>query len=275
MRYYPLDEQAAREAHEMNHFGPFRSDEPAYRAEVDEAYKAAEKAAQKNPEQRGRAYVKADRFAQGLADWYNKGYSIDSMCPSVLIAGPANFPTHKKEKQNRARDAHCKELEKLTRLKESIVSIGDSGHIIKLNDENAAKKLEEKIERLTKKQEAMKAANAKARKDGKQAPFLPFSLSNNSQNIRAAKKRLASLQAVKDDGTKRQSIEFMGESVEVVENAELMRLQLLFEGKPSEEAREALKRNGFRWSPKQGAWQRQLTANARFALRFMLKAAAE
>ena len=121
----------------------------------------------------------------------------------------------------------------------------------------------------------MKAANAKARKEGKQAPFPPFSLSNNNQNIRAAKKRLESLQAIKDEGTKWQSVDFMGESVEVIENAELMRLQLLFEGKPSEEVRQTLKRNGFRWSPKQGAWQRQLTANARSALRFMLKTAAQ
>lgn len=144
MKYYPLYEKTAREAHDMNHFGPFRSDEPAYRAEVDEAYKAAEEAAEKNPEQRDRAYAKADRFAKGLADWYNKGYRIDSMCPSVLIAGPANFPMHKKEKQNRALDVHYKELDKLARLKESIASIGDSGHIIRSNDENAAKKLEEK-----------------------------------------------------------------------------------------------------------------------------------
>lgn len=53
----------------------------------------------------------------------------------------------------------------------------------------------------------------------------------------------------------------------MVENAELMRLQLVFDGKPSDEVREALKHWGFRWSPKNGAWQRQLTGNARFALR--------
>ena len=67
----------------------------------------------------------------------------------------------------------------------------------------------------------------------------------------------------------------MGEQVTVIENVELMRLQLVFDGKPSDEIRGTLKKNGFRWSPKQGAWQRQLTANARFALRLMLKTAAE
>ena len=36
----------------------------------------------------------------------------------------------------------------------------------------------------------------------------------------------------------------------------------LFEEKPDEKTREALKENGFRWSPKAGAWQRQLNDNA-------------
>jgi hypothetical protein len=31
---------------------------------------------------------------------------------------------------------------------------------------------------------------------------------------------------------------------------------MIFPGKPSEEIRTELKRNGFRWSPMAGAWQR-------------------
>ena len=40
------------------------------------------------------------------------------------------------------------------------------------------------------------------------------------------------------------------------------RLQILFEEKPDAATREELKSNGFRWSPKAEAWQRQLTDNA-------------
>lgn len=40
------------------------------------------------------------------------------------------------------------------------------------------------------------------------------------------------------------------------------RLQLVFDGKPEEEERNILKKNGFRWSPRFKAWQRQLTENA-------------
>lgn len=40
------------------------------------------------------------------------------------------------------------------------------------------------------------------------------------------------------------------------------RLQLIFDDKPNEDLRTALKRNGYRWSPRNKAWQRQLTFNA-------------
>lgn len=49
--------------------------------------------------------------------------------------------------------------------------------------------------------------------------------------------------------------------VRLVENTGLDRVQLIFPAKPSSEEREILKRRAFRWSPREGAWQRQLTAN--------------
>ena len=45
------------------------------------------------------------------------------------------------------------------------------------------------------------------------------------------------------------------------------RLQLKFPGKPDETTRSLLKSNGFRWSPREGAWQRQLTGNAEYSLK--------
>ena len=35
--------------------------------------------------------------------------------------------------------------------------------------------------------------------------------------------------------------------------------------------REVLKSNGFKWAPSQGAWQRQLTNNARYALKKVIE----
>lgn len=50
--------------------------------------------------------------------------------------------------------------------------------------------------------------------------------------------------------------EFDGGTVEI--NRVANRLQIFFEGKPDAAVRDELKSNGFRWSPKAGAWQRQL-----------------
>lgn len=49
---------------------------------------------------------------------------------------------------------------------------------------------------------------------------------------------------------------------DTVINEEENRLQLIFDGKPEEAERNILKKNGFRWSPRFKAWQRQLTENA-------------
>ena len=269
--YYPLSEERARTAWNMNHMGAFRSDASDYQGEVDEAWSIADEAAKRNPERAEEAYKLADRYARKLAEWYNKKYRIDSMCPSILISGGGNFPVAKKRKQNQAWDSHYKEIEKIETLKERIRKIGTSAETIKSDDDNAIEKLRAKLDTLTKRQEAMKAENAKARKEGRRAPFAPYSLSNNNQNIRSVKKRIDQLEAQKSRETTKRQVEFMGESVMVIENVELMRLQLLFDGKPDDDIRAVLKRNGFRWSPKNGTWQRQLTPNALSALRWMIK----
>ena len=57
----------------------------------------------------------------------------------------------------------------------------------------------------------------------------------------------------------------------MVENTEIMRLQLFFDGKPEADVRSVLKSNGFKWAPSQEVWQRQLTTNARYALERVIK----
>lgn len=58
---------------------------------------------------------------------------------------------------------------------------------------------------------------------------------------------------------------FDGGRVEI--NKGVNRVQIFFEGKPDENVRSELKSNGFKWAPSQGAWQRQLTDNAMYALK--------
>lgn len=50
--------------------------------------------------------------------------------------------------------------------------------------------------------------------------------------------------------------------VEIVQNFDLDRVQILFEGKPDSDTIANLKGSGWNWSPRNGAWQRKLTTNA-------------
>ncbi|MGE4431666.1 MAG: hypothetical protein AB7E05_13080 [Sphingobium sp.] len=100
--------------------------------------------------------------------------------------------------------------------------------------------------------------------------FESFSLTNNNAEIRRlagrieqVKAKLVRAEAV-ESGEAENRTRRVG-NVEIVENVAEDRLQILFPGKPDGETRSALKRHGFRWSPSQGAWQRQLTNAARYA----------
>lgn len=97
--------------------------------------------------------------------------------------------------------------------------------------------------------------------------FPDYVLQNNNANIHRIEDRIKSLQATKEVGTQEKGYD----SLKVVENTDMMRLQILFDGKPTSDVRDILKHNGFRWAPSQSAWQRQLTNNAKYALKGVLE----
>ena len=88
-------------------------------------------------------------------------------------------------------------------------------------------------------------------------------LRNNNAKIKRLKQRIESLERHQ----KAKYPEWKFEGGEVVANREENRLQILFDEKPDEETRDQLKHNGFHWSPKNGAWQRQLNSNAYYAVK--------
>ena len=55
-------------------------------------------------------------------------------------------------------------------------------------------------------------------------------------------------------------------------NCEENRVQIIFDGKPDADTRTALKQNGFRWAPSQGAWQRMLNQNGIYAAKQVTEA---
>ncbi|MCZ1808057.1 YodL domain-containing protein [Enterococcus faecium] len=281
VRYYPINEGAARRAKEAMSFSDYRpgSATAEYRHYVDQAVEIAERQKKRvEPEYHEKIDSLLDTYARKLAENMNKGYEITARVPSVLIAGPYNFPVRAKEKQNAASDRNMEEFQYIQGLLDKIRSTGMGG--ISADDPQAVSKLEKKLEKLEASQELMKAVNAYYRKHGtldgcphmtergienlkadmasgwhyEKKPFQSWQLSNNNAEIRRLKGRIEELTRQKEAAYV--GWEFDGGTVEI--NRVANRLQIFFEGKPDAAVRDELKSNGFRWSPKAGAWQRQL-----------------
>ena len=294
--YYEINESSARTAHNMMSMRDYAegSKTAEYRSYVDKAYELADKVAEAKPDEAERVYRLADRYARKLAENMNKDSRIGCMCPSVMISGAGNFPVKKKEKQVDAWRRNSEEWKQIQGILEKIERILYGREIIKSGDEKALEKLEEKLECLKELQETMKAANKAIRlKDTEKGDealrdmgysdeqikelrtpdfcgrigYPDYALQNNNANIHRVEGRLKSLKAAKEKGTQESENEFF----KVVENTEIMRLQLLFDGKPDAGVRDVLKSRGFKWAPSQNAWQRQLTPNARYALQGVIK----
>lgn len=293
MRYYEINETAARQARAMWSFSDYKqgSKTAEYRAAVDECYAEVDRLPEELKE---KGAAMADRYARRLAEWYNKQFRIEMMCPSVMISGGSNFPVRKKEKQNAAQDRHYQLYKEIQQIPEKIAGLLRGTNIIKSSDADALQKLQQKVEKLEAWQAEMKEANAYYRKhktmkgfkdfSDKRAetldkaieeswykkPFAPFELTNNNAKIKNTKARITEIERLKKkaaEAAEQPESEKETTLFKIVENAEIMRLQVIFDGKPNAEARQIMKSNGFRWSPSNSAWQRQLTDNARYAVK--------
>lgn len=289
VKYYPINEDTARRAKEMNSFRDYipGTATAQYRSQVDKAVEIAEaQKAKTDPMYHDKIDNLLDAYASKLADNLNQHYSIQTRCPSILVSGGSNFPVAKKEKQNAASDRNMEEYNEIQKILDKIRATGQGG--ISSDDPQALDKLRKKLADLEASQSMMKAVNAYYRKhktlDGfpdisedtirklqadmastwhlEDKPFASYALSNNNANIKRVRERIAELEKRQTEAAPEG---WTFEGGEVVINTEMNRLQIIFDGKPDDDLRTELKRRGFRWAPSQGAWQRQLTEAAIFA----------
>ena len=296
-RYAQIREETARAAKQAYSFFDYveGSATAGYRNEVDKCYEIACKAAEKRPIEEERIQRLFDRFVDKLAANINASNSNTASCPSVMIAGGSNFPVHKKEKQNKRSDKLTAEWEYIMQIPDKIRDIGNNTTIYS-DEEDAIEQLEAKAEKYRAFLEEMKKRNAHYRKHGTmkgfdgltdekaeeldkeikssfyQVPYPSYELTSARQKIKAAEERAEQLKKLKAKAEQPTEDKYPQiDGVEVEENADAMRIQLFFDGKPSEEIRAVLKSNGFRWSPSFGAWQRQLTENGKRATKKVLE----
>ena len=286
--YYPINEEAAKRAKEANSYSDYveGSATALYRQSVDKAVKLAAKQKERvDPMHHQQIDSLVHTYARKLAENLNARYVIDARVPSILITGGGNFPVGKKMKQNAAREKNTNEWQEIQGLLDKIRSVGLGG--ISSDDPNSIQKLEAKLASLEKSQETMKAVNAyyrthktlegcphltkeqltELREDIRKFPHLegkPYAswqLSNNNAEMHRIRSRIQELK-------NKQEVGFVGwvfDGGEVQANVEANRLQIVFDERPDDTTRSELKSNGFRWSPTNSAWQRQLNGNAYYA----------
>lgn len=219
-----------------------------------------------------------ERYIAKFTEWVRTLFYKHSQIASSMITGPANFPTRRNEKANNsyesavsefqnwrektqkaiarrieeAKPQEQKEFEAWERVKADI-----DHHFLPTN-------LYNRLETVARKGEVvvMEQAIAYVRELNKTRKRPIFTERHKFFKL-ADLARTAQQQLTAKANTKDKDEKFDGGIVRY--NTAEDRLQILFDNKPDAEMIGKLKMRGFRWSPRFGAWQRQLTIPAKHA----------
>jgi hypothetical protein len=218
-----------------------------------------------------------------------------SRCMSTMIAGPSNFPVRRQEKRSAIERKRLEELCAFQEygLRAAIRNLRPDLRPIMSGDADAIARLALKIASAELLQSRMTLANkvvrafykagvrdASAGEDWQRyveklaevwpditegrakrllepdccgrIAFADYELKNNGANIRRMKQRLEQIeraQSIPDSQVAGAN------GIKLDDCPAENRIKLTFPGKPSEEVRSKLKKNGFRWTPSQGVWQ--------------------
>lgn len=231
------------------------------------------------------------RYIDKYTDWVRTLFDKHSRCLSTMIAGPSNFPVRRAEKANNSYDnavkgfnewrekalkaiarrieeakpAEQKFAEEWGRLQRSILSSASTIKGINEGTERGYNKalfvnsIYGKVETYAKRGDVgiVEKAVEFVRELNKETSVITerhkfFNLVDVAKAAREAEEARAN----KEDA------ELPFDGGVVVKNYGEDRLQIIFNAKPASDVISNLKHNGFRWSPRFGAWQRQLTLNA-------------
>lgn len=228
--------------------------------------------------------LRSEYEAKYLQKW-REWLAALSRCYSVLVVGPARFNSRRHERMNEHERAACQRLKDWS---EKVVKRINRQE--RLTGWQEVERLQNKLDTLTELHEKMKAANKivrskkmveaeqidelvalgfneqqaieilKPTERWQSVGFPTYKLQNNLAKIKDTQASIERHKAMAEAEDK--EIKFNGGRVVVCNSDERMRFY--FDEIPSVEVRNLMKRNAFKWSPKNGAWQRQLTANCKF-----------
>ena len=205
-----------------------------------------------------------------------------------ILVGHHSEKAHRRalERSNGAMMRSVHESEKAAYYRQKAEAVENNDNIY-IGDDDAIERLRKKIAELTAVQEQIKSANkiirSKKLTDGEKAGalfnigismaqakkmvnskilFPGYMLTNNNAKINAAKKQLAKAESL----ASKEDREYTIDDITIEECYSENRVRVYFPGKPDDDMRENLKRNGFRWAPSMGCWQAYIN---RWTLRFV------
>lgn len=224
------------------------------------------------------------RYKSLFSAWLN----AKSNCISSMITGPARFPTQKAEKANRSEQKHYDIFQQWReKAKKAIVRKAQPEKTY--NSEIERYKAE--LEGMKRNHELMKIGNNAIRKANKDKVDITaylietfgikphmidwtmkfgFGLQNNNANMKRVELRIKELEAKEQSRQDEPEKEFLFNGGKVVMNYEADRIQIMHDVKPTQEVITLMKKNGFKWSPFNKAWQRQITANAIYTTKHLI-----
>lgn len=230
-----------------------------------------------------------DRYIEKFKEWL----SAQSRCFSQAITGaggwkPATFRRHEKtiaaerNAYNRLQE-WCQKVIKRCNRQERLTGWAE------------VERLEAILEQLTETQEKMKAANKVIRNKKladvekvdelvalgfketvavglieQRIGFPSYKLTNNLARIKDTEAKIHRHRALAERGAGGDEVHEHPWGKVVVAFAD-ERYRFIFDGKPEPDVISLLKSNGFKWSPKNAAWQRQITANAKYSVKQVIE----
>ena len=232
-------------------------------------------------------------YEERLVQRYKEWFRAQSRCFSVLVTGAGNFNQRKHQKANDAERAAYERLQawkektiKRLNRKERLTGMAEVERLRAILE--AAEETHEKMKQVNQicrrkctDEEQLDAIVAECGIKEEQAKelvfpdpdrgtyrkgFASYQLSLNLAKIKDLKAKIARHEAMAEKEDK--VLEFEGFDVELDYQEE--RLRIRHHEKPDAGTIRELKGNGFKWSPKNKAWQRQLTSNAVYAARRVL-----
>ena len=236
-----------------------------------------------------------EHYITKYKEWVRTLFYKHSRIMSAMITGPARFPSRRNEKiinyydnavnefrtwrekalkaiSRKIEDAKPKEQkaeEEWTRLKRSIYSSASTIKGINDGTERGYNKalfvssIYGKVETYAKRGDVIivEKAIAYVRELNKQSSIITER--HKFFKLVEMAKAVCEAQEVR---LNKEDTEILFEGGRVIKNYSEDRVQIVFDTKPQPDVISNLKHNGFRWSPRFSAWQRQLTNNAYYAV---------